>query len=103
MRAQRWHLSKYCTVDHVDHWYVGLKWERNICWDRTLLERLLRTTSLFDKDFLPLKVDKRVMQKRRGDHLNLSYASYEEQPIQILEANEYVLQGKAITLVRVLW
>ena len=29
--------------------------------------------------------------------------SYKEQPIQILEANEHVLRGRTISLVRVLW
>ena len=30
-------------------------------------------------------------------------AFYEEQPIPILEANEHILRGRIITLVRVLW
>ena len=30
-------------------------------------------------------------------------ASYEEQPIQILEANEHIFQGRTIVMFRVLW
>ena len=44
---------------------------------------IIEISSLFDKDFSPLKPNKRVMQTRKGEHLNLK--------LEIMLFYEYLL------------